>query len=114
MDTFINLIENTDILIALGLGCLFSLIVMYLWSQRGREQLERHLLIANEKLGALDACHQECDRLREQLAHANILTAQLQARLEEQQKHGVEKLKLLQDAEGQLKLQFENLANHIF
>jgi len=114
LDTFINLIENTDILIALGLGCLFSLIAMYLWSQRGREQLERHLLIANEKLGALDACHQECDRLREQLAHANILTAQLQARLEEQQKHGVEKLKLLQDAEGQLKLQFENLANHIF
>ena len=85
-----------------------------LWSQRSRRELEQHLLIAKEKLLILDERNQQCECLQEQLTRANILTAQLQARLEEQQKHGAEKLKLLQDAETQLKLQFENLANQIF
>ncbi|MBT3815783.1 MAG: DNA recombination protein RmuC [Methylococcales bacterium] len=88
--------------------------MMGLWSQRSRRELEQHLLIAKEKLLILDERNQQCECLQEQLTRANILTAQLQARLEEQQKHGAEKLKLLQDAEIQLKLQFENLANQIF
>ncbi|HIG91719.1 MAG TPA: DNA recombination protein RmuC [Methylococcaceae bacterium] len=88
--------------------------MMGLWSQRSRRELEQHLLIAKEKLLILDERNQQCECLQEQLTRANILTAQLQARLEEQQKHGAEKLKLLQDAETQLKLQFENLANQIF
>lgn len=114
MDIFSYLIENTHVLTALGLGCLLGLLMMGLWSQRSRRELEQHLLIAKEKLLILDERNQQCECLQEQLTRANILTAQLQARLEEQQKHGAEKLKLLQDAEIQLKLQFENLANQIF
>ena len=114
MDIFSYLIENTHVLTALGLGCLLGLLMMGLWSQRSRRELEQHLLIAKEKLLILDERNQQCECLQEQLTRANILTAQLQARLEEQQKHGAEKLKLLQDAETQLKLQFENLANQIF
>ena len=114
MDIFSYLIENTHVLTAFGLGCLLGLLMMVLWSQRSRRELEQHLLIAKEKLLILDERNQQCECLQEQLTRANILTAQLQARLEEQQKHGAEKLKLLQDAEIQLKLQFENLANQIF
>ena len=114
MEIFSYLIENTHVLTALGLGCLLGLLMMGLWSQRSRRELEQHLLIAKEKLLILDERNQQCECLQEQLTRANILTAQLQARLEEQQKHGAEKLKLLQDAEIQLKLQFENLANQIF
>jgi DNA recombination protein RmuC len=114
LDIFSYLIENTHVLTALGLGCLLGLLMMGLWSQRSRRELEQHLLIAKEKLLILDERNQQCECLQEQLTRANILTAQLQARLEEQQKHGAEKLKLLQDAEIQLKLQFENLANQIF
>jgi len=114
LDIFSYLIENTHVLTALGLGCLLGLLMMGLWSQRSRRELEQHLLIAKEKLLILDERNQQCECLQEQLTRANILTAQLQARLEEQQKHGAEKLKLLQDAETQLKLQFENLANQIF
>jgi len=114
LDIFSYLIENTHVLTALGLGCLLGLLMMGLWSQRSRRELEQCLLIAKEKLLILDERNQQCECLQEQLTRANILTAQLQARLEEQQKHGAEKLKLLQDAETQLKLQFENLANQIF
>jgi len=114
LDIFSYLVENTHVLTALGLGCLLGLLMMGLWSQRSRRELEQHLLIAKEKLLILGERNQQCECLQEQLTRANILTAQLQARLEEQQKHGAEKLKLLQDAETQLKLQFESLANQIF
>jgi len=114
LDIFSYLIENTNILTALGLGVVLGLFIMGLWSQRGQRELEQRLLIAKEKLVILDERNQLCEALQEQLTQAHILTAQLQARLEEQQKHGSEKLKLLQDAEAQLKLQFESLANQIF
>ena len=114
MDIFSYLIENTNVLTALGLGGVLGLLIMGLWSQRSRRQLEQSLLIAKEKLVILDQRNQACEELQEELTQAHILTAQLQARLEEQQKHGSEKLKLLQDAEAHLKLQFENLANQIF
>jgi len=114
LDIFSYLIENTNILTALGLGVVLGLFIMGLWSQRGQRELEQRLLIAKEKLVILDERNQACEALQEQLTQAHILTAQLQARLEEQQKHGSEKLKLLQDAEAQLKLQFESLANQIF
>ncbi len=114
MDIFSYLIENTNVLTALGLGAVLGLLIMGLWSQRSRRELEQRLLIAKEKLVILDQRNQACEALQEELTQAHILTAQLQARLEEQQKHGSEKLKLLQDAETHLKLQFESLANQIF
>ena len=114
MDIFSYLIENTNVLTALGLGVVLGLLIMGLWSQRSRRELEQRLLIAKEKLVILDERNQACEALQEELTQAHILTAQLQARLEEQQKHGSEKLKLLQDAETHLKLQFESLANQIF
>ncbi len=114
MDIFSYLIENTNVLTALGLGVVLGLLIMGLWSQRSRRELEQRLLIAKEKLVILDQRNQACEALQEELTQAHILTAQLQARLEEQQKHGSEKLKLLQDAETHLKLQFESLANQIF
>ncbi len=114
MDIFSYLIENTNVLTALGLGVVLGLLIMGLWSQRSRRELEQRLLIAKEKLVILDERNQACEALQEALTQAHILTAQLQARLEEQQKHGSEKLKLLQDAETHLKLQFESLANQIF
>ena len=114
MDIFSYLIDNTNVLTALGLGAVLGLLIMGLWSQRTRRELEQSLLIAKEKLVILDERSQLCEAQQEELTRAHILTAQLQARLEEQQKHGSEKLKLLQDAEAQLKLQFESLANQIF
>jgi DNA recombination protein RmuC len=114
LDIFSYLIENTNVLTALGLGVVLGLLIMGLWSQRSRRELEQRLLIAKEKLVILDQRNQACEALQEELTQAHILTAQLQARLEEQQKHGSEKLKLLQDAETHLKLQFESLANQIF
>ena len=114
MDIFSYLIDNTNVLTALGLGAVLGLLIMGLWSQRTQRELEQSLLIAKEKLVILDERSQLCEAQQEELTRAHILTAQLQARLEEQQKHGSEKLKLLQDAEAQLKLQFESLANQIF
>ncbi|MDP7537533.1 MAG: DNA recombination protein RmuC [Methylococcales bacterium] len=114
LDIFSYLIDNTNVLTALGLGAVLGLLIMGLWSQRTRRELEQSLLIAKEKLVILDERSQLCEAQQEELTRAHILTAQLQARLEEQQKHGSEKLKLLQDAEAQLKLQFESLANQIF
>lgn len=114
MDIFSYLIENTNVSPALGLGAVLGLLIMGLWSHRSRRKLEKSLLIAKEKLVILDERNQLCKAQQEELTQAHILTAQLQARLEEQQKHGSEKLTLLQDAETQLKLQFESLANQIF
>jgi len=114
LDIFSYLIDNTNVLTALGLGAVLGLLIMGLWSQRTQRELEQSLLIAKEKLVILDERSQLCEAQQEELTRAHILTAQLQARLEEQQKHGSEKLKLLQDAEAQLKLQFESLANQIF
>lgn len=56
----------------------------------------------------------ELDDLRERLADARELAAGLQARLESEQASAEQKLAVLQDAQQQLRQQFENLANRIF
>lgn len=56
----------------------------------------------------------ELDDLRERLADARELAAGFQARLESEQASAEQKLAVLQDAQQQLRQQFENLANRIF
>ncbi len=53
-------------------------------------------------------------QIQQQLIHSKTDNAALKTRLEEQHKNADEKIKLLQNAENQLKTQFENLAHKIF
>lgn len=70
--------------------------------------------VAAEKLGQLAAKDEQCLSLQQQLLKLQAENADICARHQEQQKSHDEKVRLLQDAEQQLKIQFENLAHKIF
>lgn len=72
------------------------------------------LAVAEEKLEHYSAQNDESRQLQQQLIQANTANAELRTRLREQQQHNEEKIQLLHNAEAQLKIQFENLANRIF
>ena len=61
-----------------------------------------------------DSKHAEFTQLHRQLLQVQTEYTELNTRLQEQQKNHAEKIGLLQDAENQLKTQFENLAHKIF
>lgn len=90
------------------------MLVLRLREQSARQQLSTRLAVTEEKLKQLEHKEEENKHLQQQLVKAKTYNAQLQARLEEQAKNADEKIKLLQQAEIQLKIQFENLANRIF
>ena len=96
---------------------LAGIVFMLLLSLRNKTTLQHlttQLAVADEKLKTLVGKEDECQLLQKHLLEVKTENAELQTRLEEQAKHTSEKLKLLQDAEAQLKTQFENLANKIF
>lgn len=78
------------------------------------QQLSIDLAVAEEKLKHLQSTDVELKHYQQQLTAAKTKNAELQTRIAEQEKSSYEKLKLLQNAETQLKTQFENLAGKIF
>ena len=78
------------------------------------QQLMLKLAVVEEKLKQQENREVDYQQLQQQLIASKTDNAALQTRLEEQEKNTREKIKLLQDAEHQLKVQFENLAHKIF
>jgi DNA recombination protein RmuC len=78
------------------------------------QQLLLKLAVAEEKLNQQKSRESDCQQLQIQLIGSKTENAELQTRLQEQDKNAKEKIVLLQNAERQLKDQFENLANKIF
>lgn len=78
------------------------------------QQFAVKLAVAEEKLEHFLEQEKEVRQLQQQLIEAKTTKAELQTRLQEQQQSSSEKIRLLQNAESQLKDQFEILANRIF
>lgn len=82
--------------------------------QQQLQQQNIKLAVAEEKLALLNQKEAELQDLQQQLLNLKTENADLNARQQEQHKSNAEKIRLLQDAEVQLKTQFENLAHRIF
>lgn len=78
------------------------------------QQLTTKLAITEEKLIQQGLNTRDYLQVQEQLVSSKTENAALITQLQEQQKNNHEKIQLLQNAEAQLKTQFENLANKIF
>ena len=78
------------------------------------QQLSINTAVSEEKIKHLQNAEAELKQYQQLLTTAKTKNAELQTRSAEQEKSAYEKLKLLQDAEIQLKTQFENLAGKIF
>lgn len=82
-----------------------------------RDQLQQQsirLAVAEERLALLSEKEAEIQNLQQCLQELRTENADLNARQQEQHKSNAEKIRLLQDTESQLKIQFENLAHRIF
>lgn len=85
--------------------------------EQQQQQLQQQavkLAVAEERLVLLNQRESEWQALQQQLLVLKTENAELNVRQQEQHKHNEEKIRLLQDAENQLKAQFENLAHKIF
>lgn len=85
--------------------------------ERQQEQLQQQnikLAVAEERLVLLHQTEVELQSLQQCVLELKTENADLNARQQEQHKSNAEKIRLLQDAENQLKAQFENLAHRIF
>ncbi len=78
------------------------------------QKLALKLAVIEEKLVQFEGKELDYQQLQQQLITSKTENAELQIRWQEQGKNANEKIKLLQDAEIQLKTQFENLATKIF
>jgi DNA recombination protein RmuC len=78
------------------------------------QQAQVVIAVAEEKLTRLDIKEQQCEALQAQCLQLQTEKTELDTRIHEQQNSTTEKIRLLQDAEQQLKTQFENLAHKIF
>jgi DNA recombination protein RmuC len=102
--------------IALG-GMIVGAMLMRLFSHKDKviiQNLSINIAVAEEKINHLQNAEAELKQYQQLLTAAKTKNAELQTRIAEQEKSGYEKLKLLQEAEQQLKTQFENLAGKIF
>ncbi|MBD9359535.1 DNA recombination protein RmuC [Methylomonas sp. EbB] len=82
--------------------------------QQQVQQQAVKLAVAEERVLLLAQKESELKLLQQQLLELKTENADLNARQQEQHKSNAEKIRLLQDAENQLKTQFENLAHKIF
>ena len=82
--------------------------------QQQIQQQTIQLAVAEERLSLLQGKEAELQTLHQQWLALKTENADLNARQQEQHKSNAEKIRLLQDAENQLKTQFENLAHKIF
>ena len=115
--SFAQFIDNLPSwLIALA-GLLVGAVLMRIFSQKDKiiiQQLSINIAVAEEKISRLQQTETELKQYQQLLSNAKTKNAELQTRIAEQERHTYEKLQLLQDAEAQLKTQFENLAGKIF
>jgi DNA recombination protein RmuC len=78
------------------------------------QQLLLNVAVADEKIKQQQNASAENQQLKSQLIAYQTEIATRKVRQEEQEKNTTDKIRLLQNAENQLKNQFENLANKIF
>jgi DNA recombination protein RmuC len=103
-------------LIALA-GLIVGAVLMRLFSHKDKviiQQLSINIAVSEEKIKHLQGVESDLKQYQQLLTTAKTKNAELQTRIAEQERSTYEKLKLLQDAENQLKTQFENLAGKIF
>ena len=111
---FINNVSPWVIALA---GLIVGAVLMRLFSQKDKviiQQLSINIAVADEKIKHLQGVESDLKQYQQLLTTAKTKNAELQTRIAEQERSTLEKLKLLQDAEIQLKTQFENLAGKIF
>ncbi|WP_411727888.1 DNA recombination protein RmuC [Methyloglobulus sp.] len=98
-------------------GVIVGAVLMRLFSHKDKiiiQQLSINIAVSEEKIKHLQNAEAELKQYQQLLTTAKTKNAELQTRIAEQERSAYEKLKLLQDAEIQLKTQFENLAGKIF
>jgi DNA recombination protein RmuC len=111
---FINTLPPWAIALA---GLIVGAVLMRLISYKNKviiQNLSINIAVAEEKIKHLQYAEAELKQYQQLLTTAKTKNAELQTRIAEQEKNNYEKLQLLQDAEKQLKTQFENLAGKIF
>lgn len=115
--TITEFINNLPPWIIALVGIIIGAALMRLFTYKDKtiiQQLSINVAVAEEKIKHLQNAEAELKQYQHLLTTAKTKNAELQTRSAEQEKSAYEKLKLLQDAEIQLKTQFENLAGKIF
>jgi DNA recombination protein RmuC len=111
---FINNLPPWAIALA---GLIVGAVLMRLFTHKDKIVIQRlsiNIAVSEEKIKHLQAVESDLKQYQQLLTAAKTKNAELQTRIAEQERSTYEKLKLLQDAETQLKTQFENLAGKIF
>ncbi len=111
---FINNLPPWTIALA---GLIVGAILMRLFTHKDKiviQQLSINIAVSEEKIKHLQTVESDLKQYQQLLTAAKTKNAELQTRIAEQERSTYEKLKLLQNAETQLKTQFENLAGKIF
>ena len=113
----LSFLEQIHPVVLILAGLLLGVLIMWLFNRKDKSKIHQFLVqlaIADEKLKSLQVNESELAKYQSRLLATQTENAQLQTRMEEQNKNAAEKLLLLQEAESKLKTQFENLANKIF
>lgn len=111
---FINNLPPWSVALA---GLIVGAVIMRLFTNKDKvviQQLSINIAVFEEKIKHLQQVENDLKQYQQLLTNAKTKNAELQTRSAEQERSAYEKLKLLQDAETQLKIQFENLAGKIF
>jgi DNA recombination protein RmuC len=115
--TVTEFINNLPPWIIALVGLIVGAVLMRLFTYKDKiiiQQLSINIAVSQEKIKHLQNTEAELKQYQQLLTTAKTKNAELQTRIAEQERSTYEKLKLLQDAEIQLKTQFENLAGKIF
>ncbi|MDD5577934.1 MAG: DNA recombination protein RmuC [Methylobacter sp.] len=112
-----DLINHLSPLLPALIGFLAGALLMRLLAGKDKttiQQLSTQFAVAEEKLKQCQHNEIELRQLQQLVTEFKTKNAELQTRMDEQVKNAAEKLKLLQDSEARLSIQFENLAGKIF
>ncbi|CAA9892187.1 DNA recombination protein RmuC homolog [Candidatus Methylobacter favarea] len=112
-----ELINHLSPLIPALIGFLAGVLLMRLLGGKDKtaiQQLSTQIAVAEEKLKQCRQNDIELRQLQQLVTEFKTQNVELQTRMDEQAKNAAEKLKLLQDSEARLTIQFENLAGKIF
>jgi DNA recombination protein RmuC len=115
--TFTEFINNLPPWVIALVGLIVGAILMRLFTYKDKiiiQQLSINVAVYDEKIKHYQSVENDLKQYQQLLTTAKTKNAELQTRIAEQEKNTYEKLRLLQDAEVQLKTQFENLAGKIF
>lgn len=115
--TVAEFINNLPPWVITLVGVVIGALLMRFFARKDKitiQNLSINIAVAEEKINYLQNAEAELRQYQQLLTTAKTKNAELQTRIAEQEKSTYEKLKLLQDAEKQLKTQFENLAGKIF